>query len=189
MNRPLITVNKIILHHSATPRDLDFNASINSFNTSHKMRLHPEPNGFGMYIAYHYVIGGNGELKATRPVDEVGYHASNWIANLTSIGICLCGNFDLERPTMAQMKTLRDLIAKIKKERRIKPDAIFGHRKFAPKTCPGKNFTDRMIGEISVGVINRSTLELVKITNIEDLKNYEERDIVRIGKEIYAPKK
>jgi N-acetyl-anhydromuramyl-L-alanine amidase AmpD len=108
--------------------------------------LHQPISKTGLYIAYHYVIGGKGEIKQTRLDDEIGYHASNWPVNKTSIGICLLGNFDVEKPNPVQLFTLRDLIKKIKGKFYIKE--VVGHRKYSAKTCPGKNLSDKMIEEL-----------------------------------------
>lgn len=143
-------INKIVLHHSATPRDLEFKNSIISFNNSHQVRLHPKKNSLGYHIAYHYVIGSNGEVLQTRGHNEIGFHASNWLVNCASLGICLTGNFDIEKPSLKQMEALINLFAKLK----IKN--IKGHRAYAKKTCPGLNFTDRMIAEATYNMIDKN---------------------------------
>ena len=37
-------INKVVVHHSVTPRDLDLEKSIASFDNNHSQRLHPEKN-------------------------------------------------------------------------------------------------------------------------------------------------
>ena len=51
-------------------------------------------------------------------ISNVSYHAAG--ANYNSIGICLVGNFDIENPTDAQMKTAVELVKEIKQNMRIK---------------------------------------------------------------------
>jgi len=136
-------IDKIIVHHSSTARNLDLNKAINSFSNNHKTRLHQPQSKTGLYVAYHYVIAENGGFKQTRLDDEIGYHASNWPASESSIGICLIGNFDKEQPTPQQLFALRDIIKTIKAKYVIR--SVRGHRNYSSKSCPGLNLTDKMI--------------------------------------------
>jgi len=135
-------INKIVIHHSYTGRDIPLAQSLRSFNRTHHERL---VKGAGMplskigsvdSIAYHYVIAGNGDYAATRQLSDIGYHASNWQVNKESIGICITGNFDEEYPTEEQYKTLFRIIG----GDRFKGCTIHTHHEFKPsKSCPGKN--------------------------------------------------
>lgn len=138
-------INKVVLHHSLTPKDLDVKKCIISFDKTHKERLHPLPNAYGHHIAYHFVIGGKGEVIKTRPIDDIGFHASNWPVNQTSIGICLCGNFDIEKPNDKQIFALRDLLNELNSGLKFGKNGIYFHSDFAPKTCPGKNISKDFI--------------------------------------------
>lgn len=139
------TIDTIIVHHSVSPRSQTLEKSIKSFDANHKARLHDKKNKLGYYIAYHYIIAENGAVKQTRGEDEIGYHASNLTVNKKSIGICLIGNFDVEKPAPHQLYALRDLIKSIKARFYIKE--VVGHRKYSKKSCPGKFLTDKMIQE------------------------------------------
>ena len=139
------TIDKIIIHHSYTPGYLDLAKTASSISRNHKERLHQPRSKTGFYVAYHWLIGAKGGAVQTRLYDEIGYHASNWPVNQTSIGICLLGNFDSEKPTDLQLWKLRDIIKAIKSKYYIKE--VSGHRKYSSKTCPGKYMTDKMILE------------------------------------------
>jgi N-acetyl-anhydromuramyl-L-alanine amidase AmpD len=146
-------INEIVIHHSVTPRNLSLERSVVSFNATHKVRLYQkyqQPLGGTdtPYIAYHYVVSEDGRHQATRQLSTMGYHASNWKVNQQSIGICLTGNFDTEKPSEAQLATLAELIKGLKLEF---PDIVkvSGHRHYASKSCPGKNFTDEMIEDFN----------------------------------------
>jgi hypothetical protein len=152
------TITCIVIHHSVSPRDQDIAVSAASFSRNHKERLGgrstillpqsvwkkqnvPENS----YVAYHYIINGKGDLLQTRNEWEVGYHASDLGINNSSIGVCLTGYFDKEKPTGAQWgrleRLVRELLARYPKTR----GRIYPHRMFAKKTCPGTNITDDMI--------------------------------------------
>lgn len=138
-------IDTIIVHHSVTPKSQTLEKSLKSFDANHKLRLHTTKNKLGYHIAYHYVIAGNGAVKQTRAENEIGFHASNLTINKKSIGICLIGNFDVEKPSPEQLYALRDVIRSVKRRFFIKE--VYGHRKYAKKSCPGKNMTDKMIQE------------------------------------------
>ena len=131
-------IKKIVVHHSVTPRDLELEKSIKSFDNNHAERLHKTKNRLGFHIAYHYVIAWNGSYKKTRMWGEIWYHASNKKINNESIWICLTWNFDTEKPTKAQYASLNKIIDEIKV---VYPDiTIHWHNEYASKSCPWHNF-------------------------------------------------
>jgi len=135
-------IKKIVLHHSATPRDLSLAKSLTSFNNNHKKRLyekHKQPLSWTerKYIAYHYVISWDGTTIKTRSLDKVWYHASDRKINRESIGICLTGNFDEENPTKQQVSSLKKLISKLRSMQGGL--TVHWHNEYVPKTCPGRN--------------------------------------------------
>lgn len=104
-------------------------------------------SSLGHYIGYQYYVDKTGKVWRGRADDEEGAHTIG--RNQDSIGICLEGNFDLQRPTALQMISLKNLILKKMTEWAIKPDQIFGHRTYAPyKSCPGKLFKDSELKEL-----------------------------------------
>jgi len=130
-------IRKIIIHHSAVDQP-DLGKMYRSINNSHKERLHARPNAFGNHIAYHYIIWIDGQVKHTRPHNSIGYHASNFGVNMSSIGIMLSWNFDAHRPTDSQYRALKELINKLEVE--FGKLTIHFHREYAPKTCPWEHF-------------------------------------------------
>lgn len=93
-------------------------------------------------IGYHYVITKQGVVYKTNNITTISYHVGDY--NRQSIGICLVGNFDLEKPTEEQYKALAELI----KELQIYNLEIKGHKDFANRTCPGKNFDFLYLGKL-----------------------------------------
>lgn len=112
---------------------------ISSINNNHKERLHPTANWFGNHIAYHYIIWIDWETRHTRPLDEIGYHASNRPVNQSSIWICMSWNFDNDSPTSSQYKACFNLITDLKKQ--FWNLTISWHNEFSTKTCPWLNFS------------------------------------------------
>lgn len=142
MKRPF-PITQIIVHHA----DISLKKTSEQFtkiiDENHKRRLHPTKNGFGNHIAYHMLITKDGNVKETRPLDEVGYHAGNWAVNLRSIGICLQGKFEEEEPTEKQLNALQRLITELMGAYSIKHQSVRLHRDIKPTACPGKNLADK----------------------------------------------
>lgn len=129
----------IVIHHAAVDQP-NINKLIQSMDRTHRERwLHTKANGFWHYIAYHFVIWVDWEVKPTRPISEFGNHASNAVVNRSSIGILLSWNLDLHKPTSEQIAALLFLINDLRKEH-WEHLYIKYHRDFAKKSCPGNMF-------------------------------------------------
>ena len=138
-------IKSIVIHHSATPRDQDVIKSAESFNNSHKKRLHEkygQPVSTGMYphVAYHYLVGADGKVLGARDENVVGYHAGNLQVNKESIGICVIGDFTKEKPTSDQINSLQLLVDILQKEHGNL--TIHEHREVREKgtICPAFDF-------------------------------------------------
>jgi hypothetical protein len=126
----------IVIHHSATP-----SGSAKSFDRMHKEKGWDE-------LGYHFVIGngtdtGNGQIEvgARWSKQKWGAHAKtpDNQFNDYGIGICLVGNFDIERPTPQQLRSLAKLVAYLEKTYRIPASRVVGHSDTKPTDCPGRN--------------------------------------------------
>lgn len=106
-------------------------------------------NGLG----YHFVVGnGNGlddgeiHMGARWMGQAPGAHAAgkdaDWF-NLNSIGICLVGDGDRQKPTAAQMQRLSQLVAALARELKIPADRIYLHSDIAQTTSPGRLFPEQ----------------------------------------------
>jgi N-acetylmuramoyl-L-alanine amidase len=154
----------IIVHHSggtdANPLQDTSNQSAADMEAWH---LHNGWEGLG----YHYVIHKNGDVWKGRPEHYHGSHAVGH--NTDSIGICLAGNFDATLPTTEQVTSLTNLMKDICSRYPI-GDKIYPHRKFANKTCYGKNLTDDWAKNLvaikpttTKDILLRRLLELTKL--------------------------
>ena len=123
------TINKIIIHCSATPEGKDY--TVYDITKWHKER------GF-KDIGYHYVIYRDGTIHDGRDIKLVGAHCTGYNAN--SIGICYIGGVaaDGKTPkdtrTHAQKTSLINLIKTLKAK--FPGAKVHGHREFANKACP-----------------------------------------------------
>lgn len=129
----------IVIHHSGTT-----SATVKGMDEYHRRVRHME-NG----LAYHFVIGNGHGMKDgavavgprwTKQLD--GGHLASPSLNKISLGICLVGNFDKQRPTAKQMASLEALIRALLARCHLGLDAIKTHQQINPvyTRCPGRHF-------------------------------------------------
>ncbi len=134
----------IIVHNSGTRQ-----GNARAFDYYHR-RVRRMQNG----MAYHFVVGngtssGNGEVEIGerwRRQINGGHVHSDYLNNI-SLGICLVGDFNRDRPTKAQLEATEELIRYLR-ERCGKADGraivVRPHREMNPPRwatdCPGDAF-------------------------------------------------
>ena len=92
---PRDDTSRIVIHHTGNPTDDDLSAE----------QLHRSHLNLGWAgIGYHFVVRKGGSIELGRPVECVGAHAEGF--NYCSIGIHVCGNFNIGEPTEAQINAL-----------------------------------------------------------------------------------
>lgn len=138
-NRP--ATDQIVIHHTGNPYDDDLSAE--EIHASHKAQ------GWSG-IGYHYVIRKSGAIEAGRPDWAIGAHAYG--ENSHTIGVHVCGNFEIGEPTAAQIESLAMLLANICTDYDLPIDreSIVGHRELMPTACPGTNLykqLDTVVGK------------------------------------------
>lgn len=115
----------IVVHHSATPA-----GSATRFDRHDREVRHWDELG------YHFVIGngtdtrdGLVEVGSRWPKQKWGAHAKtpDNRFNDFGIGICLVGNFEIERPSPRQLESLARLVAYLQATYRIPQERIIGH--------------------------------------------------------------
>jgi hypothetical protein len=136
---PAVAANSwkwIVIHHSATPA-----GSAAFFDRAHRQKGWDE-------LGYHFVIGngtgsrdGQIEVGPRWPKQKWGAHAktADNQFNDYGIGICLVGNFEIDRPTAAQVRALAKLTAYLMQTYHIPADHVIGHGQAKPTGCPGRN--------------------------------------------------
>ena len=127
---PRDDTSRIVIHHTGTPTDDDLSAE----------QLHRSHLNLGWAgVGYHFIVRKDGTVELGRPDWAVGAHAEGF--NYCSIGIQVCGNFDIGEPTEAQVNALPMLLADIcDAYGLIASDSIvMGHRDLMATACPGDN--------------------------------------------------
>ena len=125
----------VVVHHTGNPWDDDLSAE--DIHLSHQAQGW---SGCG----YHYIIRKDGQIEQGRPEWAIGSHAlgENW----HTIGIHVCGNFEIAVPTDAQIESLAYLIGWICEKYDIVPDKdhVVGHRDLMATACPGETLYNMM---------------------------------------------
>ena len=123
----------IIIHHTLTK-----DGEVKDW---HSIRsYHKDVKGWSD-IGYHYGIekvNGRYEYQLGRDLFHDGAHCKG--RNHDGIGICVVGNFDIDSPAPIQYDLTASLCRQLMDVFGIPITNVLPHRKFAPKTCPGKMF-------------------------------------------------
>jgi hypothetical protein len=131
----------IVIHHSGP------SAKGNAFEFD---KLHRAPPRNWDELGYHFVIGngtgsGDGEVEIGSRWSKQKHGAHAKILghpeyNDVGVGICLVGNFDVSRPSEAQMQSLARLVRFLMDRYCVPRNHIYGHGQLKPTDCPGRNF-------------------------------------------------
>lgn len=125
------TTDYIAIHHAAFPISQEQNAAL-----YHQWHLARDFIGIG----YAYVIKADGTIEKGRGHEYIGAQIANH--NSHGFGICLAGNFEIDQPREAQIKSLIHLLAWLKT---LYPQAkIIGHKDLQSSSCPGKNLYSKL---------------------------------------------
>jgi hypothetical protein len=128
----------IVIHHSATP-----GGDAATFDRMHRSKGWDE-------LGYHFVIGngtlsrdGEIEVGSRWPKQKYGAHTSTADNryNERGIGICLVGDFQIDRPSPSQTRSLAKLVGYLMKTYNVPASRVVGHGDAKPTECPGRNIS------------------------------------------------
>jgi len=167
----MVNPQHLITHHGADARLLTLAEMKRIYQDTHFVNLYQQydqprsTNKSFPDIAYHILVGTDGWCYM-RDLDIEGYHASNYPVNISSIAICLSGNYETMRLSSDMERYYREAVTAIRKQL---PSLKYcaGHRKYANKACPGKNITDAFIQEVfdTAGKVQDTTAAKQHINN------------------------
>lgn len=132
------TPTRITVHHSGDKDDLnaDSGSWLRQVDLNHIKGInHPEP---WACIGYHFIIDASGKIYEGRPLKYQGAHAGNNAVNRLNIGVCLMGNFDVQRVPPAQRAALLSTLDRLCLQYGISRAEVYGHKKFKVTECPGR---------------------------------------------------
>jgi N-acetyl-anhydromuramyl-L-alanine amidase AmpD len=94
-------------------------------------------------IGYHYVIDRAGRVWEGRNISYQGAHVRD--QNEHNLGIMVLGNFDLQRPSDAQLTALAQTLRTLTRYYNIPISRVYTHQELNSTTCPGRNLQPRMV--------------------------------------------
>ncbi|HEX5696225.1 MAG TPA: N-acetylmuramoyl-L-alanine amidase [Acidimicrobiia bacterium] len=103
-------------------------------------------------IAYHLLIGIDGTVYEGRDPAYRGDTATSYDTT-GHLLVVVEGNFEVERPTAAQIDSLEAVLAWASEHYDVSPATIAGHGDYAATSCPGRNLESRIhSGELQESV-------------------------------------
>ncbi len=159
----------IVIHHSATP-----SGCATQFDRSHRQKGWDE-------LGYHFVIGngtgsrdGQIEVGSRWPKQKHGAHAKtpDNRYNDYGIGICIVGDFDVDRPSPAQVRAVAKLVSHLMQTYHIPANHVVGHCDVKPTDCPGRHFSvaqvRQMATHIALGNHQQLEMDILQIAKAEE---------------------
>ncbi|OGJ64324.1 hypothetical protein A3F36_03740 [Candidatus Peribacteria bacterium RIFCSPHIGHO2_12_FULL_55_11] len=145
-------VKLLVVHHTAIQVTGDDRSSEERMRALYNM--HSNTQGWGD-IGYHYVVGDDGKIFEGKTGGDYVAGGHVYCGNLGTVGISLMVNFDIEKPTQAQMRSLQWLLITLSKRYHIDPDGttrfhgkevqtVLGHRNLLSTDCPGYYVTETL---------------------------------------------
>lgn len=101
-------------------------------------------------IPYHFYIAVDGKIAEGRPIGFVGDTNTSYDPT-GHITIVVEGNFEIEKPSAAELASLKSLIGSLAAQYHIAPALIGVHSDFAQTACPGRNLKGE-VRNIAAGI-------------------------------------
>ncbi len=124
------TVERLTIHHAGSQSGTTGPAQIKGWQD-----FHLDGRGWGD-IAYHLIIGIDGTVYEGRDPAYEGDTGTTYDTTGHFL-VVVEGNFNVDRPTEAQIDSLVAVLAAAAQEYRVSPSTISGHRDHAATSCPG----------------------------------------------------
>jgi hypothetical protein len=143
------TIDGIVVHHTWRPTQAQYKKDATMRGIQN---YHMDDNKWSD-IGYHFIIGPEGTIYQGRPETVIGAHST---PNTGKVGICVVGDYDpgQDRFTDASQESLIQLMTWLTAEYGISTNEFYGHRDFAPKTCPGEDIYSKL-GAMREEIIRR----------------------------------
>ena len=142
MDRADRPYTRITLHHDGMP-DPFFStdrwaaaARIERIRSAHRAR------NFGD-VGYHFLIDPAGRVWEGRPLSWQGAHVAK--QNPGNMGICVMGNYMLQRPSQTQLASVEQFVGSQMRRCRMRLSEIKTHQELASTECPGRNLQPALV--------------------------------------------
>jgi hypothetical protein len=137
----MLPVQRITLHHDGMP-PVSIRSRADAARRLEQIRLGHLGRGFGD-IGYHFIVDPQGNVWQGRPLQWQGAHVKD--QNPGNLGILCLGNFEVQRPTQAQLATLRRFVASQMATYNVTTSRVHTHKELAQTACPGRNLQPAIV--------------------------------------------
>lgn len=139
---PMGGVRSITLHHEGMPdMPVHFTDRRSTIDRLELVRRSHMNRGWGD-IGYHYIIDRAGNVWQARPLDYQGAHVRDH--NEHNIGVMLLGNFEIQHPSDAQVRSMRQFVRQLSGEHNVPSRRIHTHQELGPTSCPGRHLQPKI---------------------------------------------
>lgn len=139
----MLPVTALTVHHDGLTDLIESTDPRSSAQRLERYRVGHRARGWAD-IGYHLVIDRAGVVWQGRSIRWQGAHVKDH--NEGNIGVLVMGNFEVQRPTDAQLRSLDRVVHDLMWVYGIAPDAVLTHREWpgAQTLCPGRNLQPRV---------------------------------------------
>lgn len=142
--RSVGSITSISIHHEAQNRPHDYDSIARYRQEATYQNTVSVPGSKG--LQYHYKIDNVGQIFKVRP-HETWLWTVGSDENVTTLAICLDGNFETQQPTREQFEALYQLLKNLCTEHPEFPATwkdVRPHCDFSATACPGGNLRNRI---------------------------------------------
>jgi len=137
MSKPMNGIQRITIHHDATNSSGLRGQSAVARRLESIRQYHRSRGSTWVDIGYHYIVDPEGRVWEGRSLSIEGAHVK--ATNEHNLGVMLLGNFNIQRPTGAQISTLNGFVRNQMSRYRVATNRLYTHRELNPSECPGTN--------------------------------------------------
>jgi hypothetical protein len=131
---PAVRYHRLTIHHAGT--EVNYHQeSAQVLQDLHTIALAHHARRYGD-IGYHFIVDYGGRIWEGRSLAYEGAHVSG--ANQANIGIMLLGNFERQRPSLAQLASMEQLTNLLQEHFGIRSSRVYGHCDLGATLCPGQ---------------------------------------------------
>lgn len=139
----MLPIRRITIHHSALPTSGGSRQVVaRELEQIRQSHLNRKGEPFGD-IGYHYIVDPQGNVWEGRSLQYQGAHVAK--QNEGNLGIMCMGNFEVQRPTPAQIASVTRFTVQQMRRYNIPVSEVRTHREMAQTLCPGRNLQGLLV--------------------------------------------
>lgn len=138
---PMGRISRLTIHHEGWKTVHFSDARATAERIELVRSIHVDRRGWGD-LGYHFVIDRAGRIWEGRDIRFQGAHVKN--NNQHNIGVMVLGNFDKQRPSGAQLRSLVRTVHHFANRYRIPTHRVHTHQELNPTACPGRMLQPRV---------------------------------------------